>query len=179
MFLYLQQKYELTDYQMAQFKFFLKTMLSEISKLLIIAFFFKDDLSCYFFTVFMMILMRSATGGMHCKHYLTCLLFSFCYIMVILKILVPFEPIVLARIPVLMACAFVMYLIGPVSSPIHLKLNDDALKKSKIRGVLIVAIISILTYSFPKSHFMLIAFWEIAVHTIQLIIAYAERRWNA
>ena len=66
---FFKQQYGFSDYQIAQLAFTAKTVGAEISKLLIMGFIFKDNLDLYIFAVIIMMLMRSSTGGLHCRTY--------------------------------------------------------------------------------------------------------------
>ena len=76
---FLKKQYQFTDYQIAQLQYVWKTLASEISKLLIMGIIFSDRLGIYAVAVTIMVLLRTATGGLHCKKYISCFLVSFSY----------------------------------------------------------------------------------------------------
>lgn len=77
---YLTGKYHLSKYQVAQVVFLLKTILSELSKLLIMAILFHRQIIYYLFGLFIMIFLRCTMGGLHFYKYSQCLLVSIIYL---------------------------------------------------------------------------------------------------
>ena len=122
---YIQIKYDFTDYQMAQLRFFTVTLLSELSKFLIIGLFFIYDIRLYLWTIVVFQIVRSTTGGIHCRTYAGCLLLSLAFMVIIIKVLPLFTPVLFARILMLVICAAVSFIIGPVTSAKHLKLSNN------------------------------------------------------
>ncbi len=76
---FLKEHYQFSDFQIAQLQYTWKTFASEISKLLLMGLLFRNDLGKYIFSVTIMLLLRTSTGGLHCKKYITCFLVSFTY----------------------------------------------------------------------------------------------------
>ncbi len=83
----LKEQYEFSDYQIAQLGYLGKTFLSEFSKLLIMGIFFRKQLSVYLFAIVVMVLLRTATGGIHCRKYVSCFLVTFSYLFLALTVL--------------------------------------------------------------------------------------------
>ena len=69
---FLKEQYQFSDYQIAVLKYMAKTLASEISKLLIMGFIFRDKLGIYVVTVAVMIFLRTATGGLFFGILLLC-----------------------------------------------------------------------------------------------------------
>ena len=78
--IYLTGKCHLSNYQAAQVVFLLKTILSELSKLLIMAILFRRQIIYYLFGLLVMIFLRCTMGGLHFYRYSQCLLASIIYI---------------------------------------------------------------------------------------------------
>ena len=70
---YLKNKYQIGGYQIAQIEYLLKTMFSELSKMIVIGFLLHDRLTLYLFALCMMLYLRCSTGGLHFYTYLGCL----------------------------------------------------------------------------------------------------------
>lgn len=60
---HIKDTYHLSNYQIAQLAFLVKTLGSELSKLLIIGILFHNRLSLYIFALLVMFLLRCSTGG--------------------------------------------------------------------------------------------------------------------
>ena len=172
----LKATYNFSDYQIAQLVFLAKTLLSEISKLLIIGFFFKDELLFFIVSVLILILLRTSTGGLHCHTYLSCLSASCLYIIFTLKIL-PLIPI--NRVPamvLLIVCAVIDYKIGPVTSDVHLPLTEKVKQRGRICTVITITFFFILMCIIPENLYVITGFWIIVSHTLQLIAAKIRKK---
>lgn len=66
--------------EMVVFRYLVLSFLSETSKLLILALLFHRKIGIFLFSVLVLYLLRSTTGGMHCKRYWSCFLVSFSYL---------------------------------------------------------------------------------------------------
>ena len=78
--LFLKEKYNLSNYQIAQLVFLLKTLSSELSKMLIMAILFQNHILLYIFALIIMLCLRCTTGGLHFYTYLSCLVASTIYL---------------------------------------------------------------------------------------------------
>lgn len=172
----LKSTYQFTDYQIAQLSFLAKTLLSEISKLFIIGLFFWRELPFFFICVFILLLLRTSTGGLHCKTYLSCLVASCLYIIFTFKIL-PLIPI--NQIPamiLLILCAVIDYNIGPVTSDVHLPLTKNVKQRGRICTVVTISLFFILMYIIPENLYAITGFWIIISHTLQLVAAKIRKK---
>ena len=172
----LKSTYQFTDYQIAQLSFLAKTLLSEISKIVIIGLFFRKEIPFYIICMFILALLRTSTGGLHCKTYLSCLVASCFYITFTFKIL-PLIPI--SRIPamiLLILCAVIDYRIGPVTSDVHLPLTEKVKQRGRICTVITISLFFILMYIIPENLYAITGFWIIVSHTLQLIAAKIRKK---
>ena len=64
---FLKEQYQFSDFQIAQLQYTWKTFASEFSKLLIMGLLFRHDFGKYIFSVTIMLLLRTATGGLLSK----------------------------------------------------------------------------------------------------------------
>ncbi len=62
---YIKDKYELSNYQMAQLIFVFKTISSELSKILIMGILFQNHLKLYAFLLLIMCFIRTFSGALH------------------------------------------------------------------------------------------------------------------
>lgn len=168
---FLKEQYQFSDYQIAQLQYVGKTFASEISKLLIMGFVFRHQLGVYCFAVTVMILLRTATGGIHCKKYITCFMVSFAYMFLALTVL-PLIPVnKVFQLILLLLCMIGSYVIGPVTSVVHVPLGDDCVKKVKVQSFLIIFFYIVISYIIPENPCITAGFWVIILNTLQLIAA--------
>lgn len=168
---YIQIKYDFTDYQMAQLRFFTVTLLSELSKFLIIGLFFIYDIRLYLWTIVVFQIIRSTTGGIHCRTYAGCLLLSLAFMVIIIKVLPLFTPALFARILMLVICAAVSFIIGPVTSAKHLKLSNNTRFRLQLKVVAVIAVYIFVMCMKPDSRYIITGFWTIILNTFQLGVA--------
>lgn len=171
MYAFLKEQYEFSDYQIAQLEYLAKTLASEFSKLLIMGIIFRNELGIYIFAVSVMLLLRTATGGLHCKKYITCFLVSFSYMFLSLMVLPNIPVNKVFQLILLFICMLGNYYIGPVTSKVHAPLGDQLVKRVKIQAFLIIFFYLTLTYIIPENPYTVAGFWVIILHTLQLAIA--------
>lgn len=163
--------YGFSNYQIAQLEYFFKTVFSEISKILIMGFIFKNELDIYFITLLAMLLLRTSTGGLHCRTYWGCLFASTAYMVIAIKVL-PLIPVsVMLMTILLIPCIFINYFVGPVTSDVHMPLTAETIKKSRIKAALFITLYMVVILVFPRNAYTLAIFWITVIHTLQLIAA--------
>ncbi|MBQ2936619.1 MAG: accessory gene regulator B family protein [Lachnospiraceae bacterium] len=168
---FLKKNYNFTDYQIAQLGYLFKTLLGELSKMVIMGVLFRKELPLYFAAIIMLLLMRTSTGGLHCKTYFTCLLSSCAYIFVCIKLL-PMIPLpIVVQIISLPICLYINYKWGPVTSDIHMPLTEEQKKRGRIRALLIIYIFAIVMSIIPDNKYLIVCYWVIIVHSLQLVYA--------
>ena len=172
----LKSTYQFSDYQIAQLGFLAKTLLSEASKIFIIGLFFRKELPFFLICMAILTLLRTSTGGLHCKTYLSCLVASCLYVVITIKFL-PLIPIQqLPAMLLLIICAVIDYFIGPVTSDVHLPLSEGAKQKGRICTLITIFIFIILMYIIPENLYVITGFWIIISHTLQLIAAKIRKK---
>lgn len=168
---FLKKYYQFDDYQVALLQFIGKTFLSESSKLLIMGIIFRDRLDLYAMAITVMIVLRTATGGLHCKRYVSCLFISFSYVFLSINVL----PLILinkiSQLILLFICMLCNYYVGPVTSAVHLPLKNGVVKRVKIQAFLFIFFFIVLTYIVPENPYITVGFWVIILHTLQLVVA--------
>ena len=168
---FLKEQYQFSDYQVAVLGFIAKTLASELSKLLIMGFIFRDRLGIYVTAVTVMIFLRTATGGLHCKTYISCFLVSFSY-MFLAIIVMPTIPVnKVFQLILLFICMLCTYYVGPVTSTVHVPLRDGLVKRVKIQAFLFIFFFIVATYIVPENPYITVGFWVIILHTLQLVTA--------
>ncbi|MBP3604456.1 MAG: accessory gene regulator B family protein [Lachnospiraceae bacterium] len=173
---FLKSNYGFSDYQVAQLSHLGKTLLSEFSKLLFMGICFYDILDVYAVAVGILLLLRTSTGGYHCKTYLTCLLSSFLYMLLCIRFLPLIHIPTGLRFPLLFLCMIINYCFGPVTSDVHVPLSEERIKKGRLRALIIILLFFIISSIIPDNKYMPICFWIIVVHTLQLIFAKIRKK---
>ncbi len=167
----LKEQYEFSDYQIAQLAYLAKTLVSEFSKLLIMGIIFRNKLGLYLFAAFVMLLLRTSTGGLHCKKYISCFLVSLSYMFLSIIILPGIPVNKVFQLIFLFICMLGNYYIGPVTSTVHAPLGDHLVKRVKLQAFLIIFFYLTITYIIPENPYIAAGFWVIILHTLQLVAA--------
>ncbi|MCM1386130.1 MAG: accessory gene regulator B family protein [Bacillus sp. (in: Bacteria)] len=176
-----QSEYGFSDYQIKLLRFSFTGILYDVSKTLIFFVYFLavGKLPEFLFAVVPLILLRTRSGGIHFRKYWTCFLASFLYLCAVIYILpnmIAVHPLVIYLI--LLLCAVLDYMIGSASlkqSPVlqdefMISQKNKFMKKAKIQSFQVVFIIAVLFYIFPDSRYIIISFWTVVLHTLQLSI---------
>lgn len=173
---FLKNTYGFSNYQIAQLGYLGKTLFSEISKLVIIGLSFYSQPDVYLVAVVTLLLLRTSTGGLHCKTYFTCLLASFLYMLICIMFL-PLLPIPgYLQMPLLILCMVVNWKLGPVTSDIHLPLSEENKKKGRIRALIVILSFLLFCCIIPENKYIPVCFWIIIVHSLQLIYAKIRKK---
>ncbi len=167
----LKDTYHLSNYQIAQLGFLAKTLGSEISKIVIMGILFHRQLSFYFFALFIMVFLRSSTGGLHFYTYAGCLITSILYMFLTL-IALPYITVNKSiQILLLLSCILCCYIIGPITSRYRPKTSEQCREHRRNVTCLFIFFYSLALYIIPKNPFMITGFWVIILHSLQLILA--------
>ena len=173
---YLRNKYHLSNYQIAQIAFLFKTIISELSKILIMGILFHEKLSFYLFALFIMIIVRSAMGGLHFYTYISCLATSMLYLGLCLYILPGITLVKYLQLALLLACIIICNKIGPITS----KYRPDSCRQYFERCIkfitIFILIYALILYIMPENQYLSIGFWVIILHSLQLIAAKIRKK---
>ena len=160
-------------YQKKLLKYFYQCIFCEGSKILLFSIF---AMICHLFTEFLvallaLMLVRTNGGGIHCKHYISCLILSFTILFgtIFLGIHIKF-PDILIRL-ILVVCIFIGFRNVPITSRNRPAASEILIKKSKRNTVLILSAFLLLVCIVPYNHYLNIGFWTITIHILQLLIA--------
>lgn len=177
----IQKEYGFSDYQIKLLRFSFSGILYDVSKTLIFIVYFGiiGKLPEFLCALVPLVLLRTRTGGIHFRKYWTCFLFSFLYLCLVIHVLpglISVHP--LAVYPVLLICAIADYRVGPNSLKERVVIRDAVLKdeqnsrikKAKIECFQVVLIVAILCFLFPGSRYLIVSFWTVVLHAVQLVI---------
>ena len=172
----IKNKYGLSNYQIAQLHFVLKSSLSEISKIFIIGVIFHDHLKIYLFLLFIMSILRTFSGGIHFYTYAGCLVTSIVYIWIIISLLSHIVIPLYVRMFLLLLCIMICYRIAPVLSKYRANFPKKQLYFSRNITCISIFIYTIIIYIIPENHYFVSGFWMIILHSLQLFIAKIQKK---
>lgn len=165
---------ELSEYEKKLQEYYWKCFVSEFSKIILflIVYMFLNLTMEYFVALFYLMLLRNNGGGLHCKHYISCLLVSFTFISAsiflgIYAVLPPVLPYIITLL-----CSVVGYFLVPITSNNRPEATPEQTKMSKRNTVIIILLFLMLMCICPNHTYVNIGFWTILLHIIQLIVAY-------
>lgn len=166
----MKEKYNLSNYQIALLSFLFKTVSSEVSKMILMGFLFHNYLPRYFFILFVMVLLRTVTGGLHFYTYLGCFAASIAFVGSALFLSISFPLPLFMEMILLLACMLVCYVCGPVTSKYRPKYSAALLNDRKKICAILVFTYALLLYIIPENSLLQTGFWVIILHTIQLLV---------
>lgn len=174
--LYLKETYHLTGYQAAQVIFFFQTILSEVSKMLIMALLFHRQPGEYFFALFVMLFLRCTTGGLHFYTYWGCLFATTSYMILSIWFLPNIPLPFIGKILLLLVSALTCYSIGPITSKYRPDYPEKQLKQSKNITILFILLYGIVLIIFPQISILNVGIWVIILHSLQLALAKIRKK---
>ena len=170
----IQAEYHYSDYQMQQITYMFLSFLSETSKLIFMAAFFIliQKLPEFLVAVLALMSVRNFTGGIHLKHYSTCLLLSFSFFFLgicVLPNLIRLDT--LEMLLILNLCIIAVYLSGPVLSVYRPPLTEEQKKSNSLKAATSILIYILIVFIFQKTSCLYAGFWVIVLQTLQLGLA--------
>ena len=173
---YLQEKYSYTNYQRKVAEYAIKTILSEGSKMLMMGFIFRNDLSHYLFALAIMLCLRCNSGGLHFHTYISCFITSTLYIYFSIRVLPLIKLNSILILITLVVTIIICYFIGPVTSEYRPPLDEESINKYRNRTCLFIFYYTLVAYIIPNSTYIQIGCWIIILHSLQLIVAKILRK---
>lgn len=175
---YIKNNLGFSEYETAQIRHFINTILSEISKLILIGLFFglQGKLAIFAAAAVLLCVLRSFTGGLHMEHYLTCLITSFVIFFTAIDILLPIQLSKQVQMPVLAACILINLRFAPVVSRHRPVPGKARIRKSRIESFVLIALFSLFLYTLPSNQYISVGFWIILLQSAQLAAAYYGKR---
>lgn len=172
----LKEKYHLSNYQIAQIAFLFKTLLSELSKMLIMGIIFHNQLTLYLFALFVMLFLRCSTGGLHFYTYWGCLACSITYIALVLWILPAITFPNYVKLLLLLICILICNSIGPVVSKYRPTPSKEIYTRGKNTTCMFIFIYSLALFIIPENTYLTAGFWTIILHSLQLVVAKIQKK---
>lgn len=177
-FIFLKNKYRYTDYEIKLIRYTLSTIISELSKFIILGILFAlfFDFQYYSYSIFLLLFLRRYSGGYHCKTYISCLIFSFTYIFLSTLVMPQLCLPLLVKLLLLILATVIINLISPIPSTYHRNLSQYQIIRYRIYINIFLIIHIFLMLKFSNNQLTIIGYWEIIIHTFQLTIEYIKRR---
>ena len=175
---YLDSVPDLSKSDKAKLNYFFSCIVYEGSKIILFLIFFAltQRLEGFLYSMLILLPLRIISGGLHFKHYLACLTFSFGYFYIVnipLANLMPSLPITLL---ILCGCILINYQIGPITSDSRPSLAPEEIRRGKFHILVATIYDTILTAIFYETSLAPIGFWTIVLHSVQLIIAKLRKK---
>ena len=120
--------------------------------------------------------LRCFGGGLHFNHYISCLIASFAFLFGSISLSMQIIPSKMIACASTLLCAFIGYLLVPITSTNRPPANSIQKRKSKRNTTVIILFYFILIYFCPTTPMLYICYWTVILHILQLIIAYIARR---
>ena len=174
----IQFKYRYTDFEIAQIRYLAQVVLSESSKLLFLFLFFGIIGKSLELAIALAVLfpLRITCGGIHCKHYWSCLFTTFFFIMLCVALPQWGYPATTTAMIILFICMLLHYRYAPVTSIFRPALTHKKINESKIKSFGYILIYSSIIFLVEMNPYAAIIFWTIVLQTAQLMIAYYLRK---
>lgn len=175
---YLDTVPELSTSDKAKLNYFFSCIIYEGSKIVLFLIFFTvtQRLKGFLYSMIILLPLRIISGGIHFKHYLSCLAFSFGYFYLVNVPLGNVMPTFEMSLLILFACIFINCLVGPVVSDSRPALDPERIKRGRLHVFIATVYDTLLTALFFESPLAPIGFWTIVLHSLQLIIGKLRKK---
>lgn len=169
---------EYTEYEKKLQKYYLACFVSEFSKIIIffIIFTLLELTTEYIIALFSMMLLRSHGGGLHFKHYISCLLVSFAFLSGSILLATYITPHQLFIYISMLLCGIIGYCLVPITSVNRPAASSEQVRKCKRNTVIIISLFFIIVCICPTNIYLNIGFWTVILHILQLTVAHLVRR---
>lgn len=178
---YLHNTLGFTNYEIAQMRYFVCSILSEASKLILIGAFFLviNKFLLYIVATLTLCCLRVCTGGLHFKHYLSCLAMSFAIFFIDICVLSDYMFIKPVQLLLLCICIVINYTCAPVVSIFRPIPDGIRIHRAKRQSFWLITTYCIILFILPANSYINVGFWMIILQSIELLAAKKlKRRFN-
>lgn len=175
---WMKKEFHYSEYKINIFHYFIISTLSEFSKFIILGIYFYSFslFKQYLFAFFLLCILRFYSGGLHCKSYIGCITCSWIYLVLSIQIF----PRIILPLPCLLIGNTVFIIVDYICSPVVSNYRPclTAKKKKKCKIIISIILISyfVLILFYSNNSYIVIGFWIIFLHTIQLAIGKKQTR---
>lgn len=170
---YLSREFHFTELEIARIRYVIISFVSETSKLAVLftAFSLMNRQKELLATILVLLSIRNFTGGIHLSHYLSCLLFTFSFLLSAIILAELCFPPLWIQILSLTAGIFIIGIIGPVSSdrrPAPSRKKGNVFRMIACAVLLFYILLLLNVKYFP---FRNLLFWVSILQILQLVAA--------
>ncbi|MBQ6786858.1 MAG: accessory gene regulator B family protein [Lachnospiraceae bacterium] len=150
----------------------------DVSKLLlfIVLFALLHRLDLFLFAFIILLPLRLSSGGLHFKHYMSCLFFSLGYFLLVTipltGISIPFWSAIIS----LGLCTIINGALSPILSASRPPLPEREIIHRKKKTLLATSFGILLLILFYQTKYFAVGYWTILLHSVQLIIAKLRKK---
>lgn len=162
----------------ARLNYFFSCIIYEGSKIILFLLFFAltKHIKGFLYSILILLPLRVISGGLHFKHYLSCLTFSFGYFYLVIVPLSDSMPAYNVTLVTLCIGILINCYIGPVTSDSRPVLSAEDIKRGKLHIFIATIYDTLLTMLFYDTELAPVGFWTIMLHSVQLIIARLRKK---
>lgn len=165
---------EYSAYEKKLQEYYWKCFISEFSKIIIffVVFMLLNLTREYIVALVCLMVLRNHGGGLHCKHYLSCLLVSFAFLCGSILLGTYITPPQFFIYTATLLCTIIGYYLVPITSSNRPEATFEQIRKSKRNTVIIILLFFVLICVCPYNTYLNISFWTVILHILQLLVAH-------
>ena len=169
------------EYRKRLRRYYLECIASEGSKMIIFIIFFLTQglVKEFLISLVFMIPLRNVGGGLHCKHYFSCLLVSFTVLCGNVYLGVYQSVNVYVKLISILLGGVIAYLLVPITSSNRPAATPEQVVNCKRNTCIILLISMIVMFLLPNNIYTNVGYWTIMLHILQLLIAHGMKEVNA
>ena len=131
----------------------------------------------YAVSLLALMMLRCYSGGIHCKHYLSCFMVSLLVLAGNVYMGIHYPISRLYSIAILLVCAVMGYWLSPIVSENRPEPEEALVRKSKVHTLGVILIFCLVICICPPNVYLTIVMWTTIIHILQLLIAkFMQRR---
>lgn len=156
--------------------YMIKALFCEVSKIIIfLLVFMRLNLTKeYFAALIALMLLRNHGGGLHFKHYISCLFVSFLFLYASIQLAYLCQPDRIIMALCTLVCALAGWLLVPITSTSRPPATEQQKKHSKRNTLILILAFCFAICICPLIPYLYIGFWTIILHIFQLVIAHMK-----
>lgn len=175
---FIDKNMDISEHDKKMLVFSVTCIFYDVSKLLLFVLIFTllHRLDLFLFAFIILLPLRLISGGLHFKHYTSCLFFSLGYFLLVTIPLADVTIPVFLMLPSLLLCVFINVVLSPIRSASRPPLPESEIIKCKKKTLLATGFGILLLFLFSRTNFLPVGYWTILLHSVQLIIARLQKK---
>lgn len=171
---YFKNEFNLSKIESAKLKYSLEIIFNDLSKLLILFFFFSivGKKSDFIYSAITLLLLRPFTGGLHFKTYYGCLFFTVVFFIscITFKNYFSINSLLIIFLLFIFLAAIILFF-APITSKSRPAYSDRKKQKFKLLSLIILFIHFFLFLFYKNNPYLMNSIWIMILQSIQLLIA--------